>query len=73
MSGKLLKMLVIQRKMTATPCKMTSPPHIMMSAPHIMLAATHLMFAKDQRGGLKMPPRAPRDFPTPILGKNFSV
>merc|ERR1712235_176003 len=50
MSCKLLQMLVILHKMTAGPRKM-------MAAPCKMTAATHLMFAKDQRGGLRSPPR----------------
>ena len=42
MSGTLLQILVIPRKMTA--------------APRVMLAASHLMLAKDQRGGLEDTP-----------------
>ena len=43
----------------------------MSAAPGIMSAATHLMFAKDQRGGLDMPPRAPAAPHTPKLEKTF--
>ena len=57
-------MLVIPHKIMAGPCKM-------MAAPCIMLAATHIMFTKDQRGGLRSPPRAPGDPPTPILEKTL--
>ena len=43
----------------------------MSAAPCIMSAATHLMFAKDQRGGLDVPPRAPAAPHTPKLEKTF--
>ena len=36
-----------------------------------MTAATHLMFAKDQRGGLRSPPRPQGTPPTPILEKTL--
>ena len=53
-----VKMLVIPRKMTAGPYKMTAKPRV-------MLAAKQLIFAKDQRGGLEEPTRAPGDPPYP--------
>ena len=43
----------------------------MTAAPRKTTAATHLMFAKDQRGGLKEPSRAPGDPPTPTLEKTL--
>merc|ERR1712131_388941 len=64
MSCKLLQMLVILYKMTARMRKMTA-------APRKMTAATHLMFAKDQRGGLEEPPRAPGDPPLPLYLKKL--
>ena len=57
MSGTLLKVLAI-------PYKIMAPPYKMLAAPCIMSAATHLMFAKDQRGGVELPPGGS---PTSIL------
>ena len=58
MSGKLLKMLAIPRKMTAAPYK--------------MLATTHLMSAKYQKGGFRYP-LGPKGPPYPYTWKNFFV
>ena len=57
-------MLGIPGKMMAGPCKM-------IFAPRVMLAATHFMFAKDQRGGLEEPLRAPGDPPLSLYLKKL--